>query len=164
MERRRWVAVSSPCRSSCSIANVSYLQSLSFLTTLLFFTRALISSFLPPPKLELTLGSLSLHSVCDELWVCADRKVEKFYGDGECSLLSLRCEPELTRASIAVTEYKNIIVRPLSALFLSYIADPSLCRSTTPRTSPRSRSRLPRCVCCNEASPLARPSSESGRA
>ncbi|SGY90160.1 BQ5605_C039g11791 [Microbotryum silenes-dioicae] len=30
------------------------------------------------------------HSVCDQLWVCADQKVEKFYGD--------------------VTEYKNIIV------------------------------------------------------
>ncbi|GAA5909776.1 hypothetical protein JCM5296_002308 [Sporobolomyces johnsonii] len=34
--------------------------------------------------------STFLHTVCDQLWVCADQKVEKFYGD--------------------VTEYKNIIV------------------------------------------------------
>lgn len=33
--------------------------------------------------------STFLHTVCDELWVCADQKCEKFYGD--------------------VTEYKNII-------------------------------------------------------
>ncbi|CEQ40796.1 SPOSA6832_02450 [Sporobolomyces salmonicolor] len=34
--------------------------------------------------------STFLHTVCDQLWVCGDQKVEKFYGD--------------------VTEYKNIIV------------------------------------------------------
>jgi ATP-binding cassette subfamily F protein 3 len=25
--------------------------------------------------------STFLHTVCDELWVCADQKCEKFYGD-----------------------------------------------------------------------------------
>jgi hypothetical protein len=62
---------------------VETLQSSSSLTTLLSFTRTLNThSFSHGPDLELTTR-LSTHSVCNELWVCADRKVEKFYGDGQ---------------------------------------------------------------------------------